>query len=145
MNNGAVQHQECVSVPSPFQGSDHSDEVESLLALCLHHTDVLLKWEARVSPQPKEPCGLLHCQKCVSNPHYGGVSEPETVVQWYLWLCTCGLQTWSHSLSPIPLWHSLPAVDISLWCPESVLENRLPGHRQSVLWRCPWQYKRAAH
>ena len=75
----------------------------------------------------------------------GGVSEPETMVQWNVWLCTCGLQTWSHSLSPIPLWHSLPAVDVSLWCPESVLENRSPGHRQRVLWRCPWQYKRAAH
>ena len=62
-----------------------------------------------------------------------GVSEPETVVQWDVWLCTCGLQIWSHSLSPIPLWHSLPAVDVSLWCPESVLENGLPGHWQRVL------------
>ena len=49
-----------------------------------------------------------------------GVSEPETVVQWNVWLCTCGLQTWSHSLSSIPVWHSLPAVDVSLWCPDSV-------------------------
>ena len=31
--------------------SDHSDEVESLLALCLQHTDVLLKWEVRHSPR----------------------------------------------------------------------------------------------
>ena len=30
----------------------------------------------------------------------------------------------------IPVWHSLPDVDVSLWCPESVLENRSPGHRQ---------------
>ena len=74
-----------------------------------------------------------------------GVSEPETMVQWNVWLCTCGMQTWSHSLSPIPVWHSLPAVNVSLWCPESVLENRSPGHWQRVLWRCPWQYKRAAH
>ena len=73
-----------------------------------------------------------------------GVSEPETVVQWNVWLCTCGLQTWSHSFSPITVWHSLPAEDVSLWCPESVLENRSPGHRQRGLWRCPWQYKRAA-
>ena len=56
-----------------------------------------------------------------------GVSEPETVVQWNVWLCTCGLQTWSHSLSPIPLWHSLSAIDVSLWCPESVPKNRWPG------------------
>ena len=41
-----------------------------------------------------------------------GISEPETVVQWNVWLCICGLQTWSHSLSPIPVWHSLPAVDV---------------------------------
>ena len=65
-----------VSVPSPFQVSDFSDEVESLLALCLQHTDLLLKWEARVSPQPKELCGLLQWQKCVSNPHYGGSLSP---------------------------------------------------------------------
>ena len=75
----------------------------------------------------------------------GGVSEPETMVQWNVWLCTCGLQTWSHSLSPIPVWHSLPAIDVSLWCPESFLENRSPGHRQRVLWRCSWQYKRAVY
>ena len=47
-NNGTVQHQERVSVPSPFQVSNHSDQVESLLALCLQHTDLLLKWEVRV-------------------------------------------------------------------------------------------------
>ena len=29
-------------------------------------------------------------------------------------LCTCGLQTWSHSLSPIHVWHSMPAVDVSM-------------------------------
>ena len=61
-----------VSVPSPFQVSDHSDEVESLLALCVQHTDVLLKWEVRVPPQPKELRGLLHWQKYVSNFHNGG-------------------------------------------------------------------------
>ena len=122
-----------VSVPSPFQVSDHSDEVESLLTLCLQHTDVFLKWEVRVPPQPKELRGLLQWQKCVSNPHNGGVSEPETGVQWNVRLCTCGLQTWNHSLSPIPVWNSLPAVDVSLWCPKSVLETRSPGHRQRVL------------
>ena len=52
-----------------------------------------------------------------------GVSEPETGVQWTVRLCTCGLQTWNHSLSPIPVWHLLPAVDVSLWCPESILLN----------------------
>ena len=36
----------------------------------------------------------------------------------------------------------MPAVDVFLWCPERVLENRLPGHRQRMLWRLgfagPW-------
>ena len=67
-----------------------------------------------------------------------GVSEPETGVQWNVRLCTCGLQTWNHSLSPIPVWNSLPAVDVSLWCPESVLENRSPGHRQRDGKKCYW-------
>ena len=51
--------------------SNHSDEVESILALCLQHTDVLLEWDVRVPPQPKELCKLLHWLKCVSNPHSG--------------------------------------------------------------------------
>ena len=72
-------------------------------------------------------------------------SEPGIVVQWNACLYTCGLQTWNHSLSPIPVWHLLPAVNVSLWCPGSAHKNRLPGHQQGVLWRCPWQYKRAAH
>ena len=50
-NNGPVQHPECVSVPSPLTMSYYSDEVESLLVLCLQHTDVLLKGKLRVPPQ----------------------------------------------------------------------------------------------
>ena len=74
-----------------------------------------------------------------------GVSEPEIEVQWNVWLCICGLQTWSHSLSPIPVLHSLPAVNVSLWFPGITHENRLPVHPQIMLWRCPWQCIRAAH
>ena len=33
-----------------------------------------------------------------------GVSEPGTVVQWNVWLCTCGLQTWNHSMSLGMIW-----------------------------------------
>ena len=62
--------------PLPFQVSDHSNEVESLLALCLQHTDVFLKLVVRDPPQPKELCGLLHRQRCVSNPHNGGSLSP---------------------------------------------------------------------
>ena len=47
--------------------SNHPDEVESLLTLCLQHTDVFLEWEVRVPPKPKELRGLLHWQKCVAD------------------------------------------------------------------------------
>ena len=30
---------------------------------------------------------------------------------------------------------------MSRWCPKNIL----PGHSQTMLWRCPWQYMRAAH
>ena len=92
---------------------------------------------------------LFHFRQChsglVSSRNEWGSLSPRPWCSEMYDFCTCGLQTWSHSLSHIPVWHSLPAVDVSLWCSESVLENRSPGHRQRVLWRCPWQYKRAAH
>ena len=53
-------------------------EVENLHAQCIHHTDVLLKWGVRVPPQTKELCGLLHWQKCVSNPQNGGSLNPRS-------------------------------------------------------------------
>ena len=68
-------------------------------------------------------------------------SEPRIGVQLNSWLCTCGLQTWNHSLSPTPVWHLLSVADVSLWRPMSAHVNRLPGHQQRVLWSCPWQYR----
>ena len=53
-NNGPVQHQKCVSVPSPFQVGDHLDELQSLVVLCLYHTDELLKGKVRALLQPEE-------------------------------------------------------------------------------------------
>ena len=35
-------------------------------------------------------------------------------VQWNVQLYIYGLQTWNHSLLPIPVWHLLPAVDVFL-------------------------------
>ena len=49
-------------------------------------------------------------------PSQWGASEFGIRVQWNAQLCTCGPQTWNHSLSPIPVWHLLPAVNVSLWC-----------------------------
>ena len=34
---------------------------------------------------------------------------------------------------------------MSIWWPTSALENKSPGHRWRVLWRCPWQDKKSAH
>ena len=88
--------------PLPFQVSDHSDEVESLLTLCLQHTDVFLKWEVWVPPEPKELRGLLHRQKCVSNPH-----KPTS-----LWARDRGamkfttLHLWAANLKPFLVAHS---------------------------------------
>ena len=73
------------------------------------------------------------------------VSKPWIGVQWNVRLCTCGQLTWTYSLSRIRVWHLLPAVNISLWCPGNAHKNTSPGHRQRVLWICTWQYKRAAH
>ena len=63
-----------VSVPSPFQVSDHSDEVENLLPLCLQHTDVFLKSEVPVPPQPKELRGLPLAEVCFQSSQLGSLS-----------------------------------------------------------------------
>ena len=60
-------------------------------------------------------------------------------VQWNVQLYIYGLQTWTHSLLPILVWHLLPTVGVFLWCQGSTHENRSPDHQQGVLWRCPWQ------
>ena len=60
--------------------SNHSDEVESLLALCLQHIDVLLESEVWVPPQPKpkEFRWLLHWQKSVANLNCRGSLSPRS-------------------------------------------------------------------
>ena len=58
------------------------------------------------------------------------------------------LHLWAANLKPFLVAHScrtFTACCKCLWCPGNVHENRLPGHQQRVLWRCPWHYKRAAH
>ena len=68
-----------------------------------------------------------------------GVSGLCIGVQWNVQLYIYGLQTWTHSLLPIPVWHLLPAVGVFLWCQGSAHDNRSSDHPQRVLWRCPWQ------
>ena len=72
-----------------------------------------------------------------------------------LWILTRGavkcmtLHLWSTNLKPFLVahlvWNLLLAVNVSLWCPGSVHGNRLTGHQQIVLWKCPWQCRRAVH
>ena len=131
----------CFSLP--FHMSDHSDQVESLLALYPWHIDVLLEWKVRAPPQPKEFCWLLHWQKYVSNPpsrrHLSAESGCSEIYD--LTLVGCKPETIPR---PPFLWHLPPAVNVSLWCTGSAHKIRLPDHQQRVLWRFPWQYKRAA-
>ena len=53
------------------------------------------------------------------------------------------------NLKPFLVAHSCMAFTACCRCLSMVSrerpQNRSPGHRQRVLWRCPWQYKMAAH
>ena len=127
-NNCSVQHQECVSVPSPLQVSDHWDEVKSLLALCLAH------WCAsyRRVASPTSARGTLLTPRLAGmcqQSRLQGVSELLIGVRWNVWLYTCGLQTWTHSLLPIRVLNLLPVINVSLWCPGSAHGSRSPGQQ----------------
>ena len=131
-NNGTVQHQECVSVPSPFKWATTRMRLRASLH-CVFSTLMCFlneRWESHHSPRNFVDSST---GKSVFQILTMGGLWARDRGQWNVWHCTCGLQPGSHSLSPIPVWHSLPAVDVSLWCPEGVLENRSPGHRQRML------------
>ena len=96
----------------------------------------------------KERCESHHSPRNLLIPQLAGVCYWSWLcgvfghcvgVQWNVQLYIYGLQTWTHSLLPIPVWHLLPAVVIFLWCQGSAHENRSPDHQQSVLGLCPWQ------
>ena len=127
------------SSAQPLEGDSGPPCTLSLTHWCV-------SWKRGVSPTTTQgtllspqPAGMCH------QSWLQGVLEPWIGVQWNVWLYTYGLQTWSHSLLPIPVWHLQLAVNASLWCPGSVHGNRSPGHQQRVLWRCLWQYQRAAN
>ena len=58
------------------------------------------------------------------------------------------LHLWAANLKPFLVAHScmeFTACCKCLWCPGSAHENRLTGRQQIVLWKCPWQCRRAVH
>ena len=114
--------------PLPLQVSDHSDEFKSLLALCLAHW--CASWRRGASPTSARGTLLTPrlagmCQQSWSQ----GVSELLIGVRWNVWLYTCGLQTWTHSLLPIRVLNLLPVINVSLWCPGKAHGSRSPGQQ----------------
>ena len=100
------------SLLSPCQVSSHLDQIEGLFALSLERTDVLLEGEVRFPPQLKnffipQLAGVCHWS------WLWGVSELCIGVPWNAQPNIYGLHTWNHSSLPIPLWHLLPAADVS--------------------------------
>ena len=117
---------------------------ETPCTVSLAHWYALYEWDVQVPPQPKELCWLLHWQKCVSNPHSRGIwVQDRGAVK-----CTT-LHLWATNLKPFLVAHSCMAFTACCKYLAMVFrerpQNRLSGHQQRVLWRCPWQYKRAAH
>ena len=102
---------------SPFQVSDHSDEVESLLALCFQHTDVLLKWESHHSPRNFVDSSTGRSVSPI--PTMGG-----------LWARDCGavkcmtLHLWAANLKPFLVAHSSMALTACCRCLSMVSRER---------------------
>ena len=100
--------------------------------------------EVRIPPQPKEFCWFPQLAGVCHWSWLWGVSELCIGVQWNVQLYIYGLQTWTHSLLPIPVWHLLPAVGVFLWCQLDESENAVCSMSKTLfLHRCakhPWWY-----
>ena len=103
----------------------------------------LVHWCApwRRGENPTTAQGILLIPQLAGVCHWSwswGVSGLCVWVLWKVQLYIYGLQTWTHSLLPIPVWHSLPVVGLFLWCQGGAHENKSPDHQQKLLWNCPW-------
>ena len=111
-------------------------------------TESLVHWCAlwRRGANPTTPQGILLIPQLAGVCHWSwlwGVSGLCIGVQWNVQLYIYGLQTWTHSLLPIPVWHLLPTLDVFLWCQGAPTKtNRQIIHKdcsEDVLGNKRWQ------